>query len=158
VRNHLACYVDDHELRHLKEQAARRKVSLSRYIRECLLGAQPGPYPQTDSRSEHAPVSEALLRETERRIVDQTRTATGEQMHELLCRLGVVVTMLDQFALTMLIHTPEVPEADRKRAATSGERRHRNWRHAVEELLQEMGVAKPGEWNGVSPEPRESQQ
>ena len=46
--------------------------------------------------------------------------------------------MLDQFALTMLINTPEIAESKREQAIVAGERRHRGWQGAVEQLLRDL--------------------
>jgi hypothetical protein len=46
--------------------------------------------------------------------------------------------MLDQFARTMLIHTPEIPHDQQNSAGESGERRHRNWRRMVAEILSDL--------------------
>ena len=53
-------------------------------------------------------------------------------------QLTTLLTMLDQFALSMLSHLPEIPEAQRKTALASGQRRHRGWRAEVEETLKRM--------------------
>lgn len=57
--------------------------------------------------------------------------------------------------LSNLVHTPEVPEANRSDAISSGERRYANWRDAVKEVLDQLG-APPEAWlqNG-RPEVRE---
>ncbi len=49
-----------------------------------------------------------------------------------------LLTMIDQFALSMLSHLPEIPEGQRKQALSSGQRRHRGWRTEVEETLKQM--------------------
>ncbi len=53
-------------------------------------------------------------------------------------RLGILTAMLDQFALTMLINTPEIAESKKEQAIAAGERRHRGWQRAVQQLLMEM--------------------
>ena len=68
----------------------------------------------------------------------------------MLRRLAVVTSMLDQFALTMLVHIPEVAKEQRKSAAASGERRYQNWKRAVDELVRDMGLGEPAELNGAN--------
>ncbi len=51
--------------------------------------------------------------------------------------------MLDQFALTMLINTPEIIEAKKDQAIAAGERRHRGWQRAVEQLLMRAIIPNP---------------
>ena len=58
-------------------------------------------------------------------------------------QLTTLLTMLDQFALSMLIHLPEIPESQRKQAIAAGDRRHRGWRFEVEEILKRMEAAPP---------------
>ncbi len=45
------------------------------------------------------------------------------------------------FALSMLTHLPEIPEAQRERALASGERRHHGWRLEVEDTIKQMESA-----------------
>ena len=71
----------------------------------------------------------------------------------MLRRLAVVLTMLDRFALTMLMHIPEVAKEQRKSAAASGERRYQNWKQAVDELIRDMGLGEPAEPNGANSTP-----
>jgi hypothetical protein len=139
-RSHqVACYVNDEELVQLKAQVAKRGVTLSRYLKERALGAdQPEPCPQTAPSEPQNGAFEALLNESERRIAQQLATITDKGTHELLSRLSLLATMLDQFARTMLIHTPEIPHNQQKSAGESGERRHRNWRRMVAEILSDM--------------------
>ena len=83
---------------------------------------------------------EALLNESERRIAQQVATVTDKSARDVLSRLSLLATMLDQFARTMLIHTPEIPHDQQKSAGESGERRHRNWRRMVAEILSDIDV------------------
>ena len=53
----------------------------------------------------------------------------------------MLLAMLDQFALSMLTHLPEIPEAQRERALASGERRHHGWRLEVEDTIKQMESA-----------------
>jgi hypothetical protein len=133
---------DEHA--HLKEQAAKRHLSLSSHVKDCLLGQhEPQPYTQ-DMTAEKSDV-EILLRQSERRIAELTRAKTGE----VLDQVAVVAAMLDRFALTMLIHTPEIPQEQRKPAAASGERRHQNWRRAVNNIVKDMALNEAAPLNGA---------
>ncbi len=60
--------------------------------------------------------------------------------------------MLDQFALTMLVHIPEVAKEQRKSAAASGVKAAciQNWKRAVDELVRDMGLGEPAELNGAN--------
>jgi hypothetical protein len=141
--------VNDEELAQLKAQVAKRGVTLSRYLKERALGAdQPEPCPQTATSEPQNGAFEALLNESERRIAQQVATVTDKGTHELLSRLSLLATMLDQFARTMLIHTPEIPHDQQKSAGESGERRHRNWRRMVAEILSDMDGADHSEVEG----------
>lgn len=146
-RSHqVACYVNDEELAQLKVQVAERGVTLSRYLKERVLGDdQTKPYPQTGSTDPQNGAFEALLHESERRIAQQAATVTDKGIREVLSRLSLLATMLDQFARTMLIHTPEIPHDQQKSAGESGERRHRNWQRMVAEILSDMDVVDRSE-------------
>ncbi len=140
-RSHqVACYVNDEELAQLKAQVAKRGVTLSRYLKERALGGddQTDPRPQIGTSDSENCALEALLNESERRIAEQVATVTDKGTREVLSRLSLLATMLDQFARTMLIHTPEIPHDQQKSAGESGERRHRNWRRIVAEILSDM--------------------
>jgi Mobilization protein NikA len=139
-RSHqVACYLNDEELAQLKAQVAKSGVTLSRYLKERALGNdQPEPRPQTGTSDPQNGAFEALLNENERRIAQQVAAVTDKSAREVLSRLSLLATMLDQFARTMLIHTPEIPHDRQKSAGESGERRHRNWRRMVAEILSDM--------------------
>ena len=146
-RSHqVACYVNDEELAQLKAQVAKRGVTLSRYLKERALGNdQPEPYPQTVTSDSQNGTFETLLNESERRIAQQVVTVSDKSARDVLSRLSLLATMLDQFARTMLIHTPEIPHDQQKSAGESGERRHRNWRRMVAEIVSDMEGREPSE-------------
>jgi hypothetical protein len=51
----------------------------------------------------------------------------------------------------MLINTPEIAESKKEQAIAAGERRHRGWQRAVQQLLMEMQsevVASDNQANG----------
>jgi hypothetical protein len=137
-RSHqVACYVNDEELAQLKAQVTRRGVTLSRYLKERALdNDQTDPHPQKGSDPPNGEL-EALLNDSERRIAQHIATVSEKRTREILSRLSLLATMLDQFARTMLIHTPEIQHDQQKSAGESGERRHRNWRRVVAEMLSD---------------------
>jgi hypothetical protein len=138
--------VNDEELAQLKAQVTKRGVTLSRYLKERALGTeQNDPYPQIGADEPENPAFETLFNESERRIAQEVATVTDKRTREVLSRLSLLATMLDQFARTMLIHTPEIPHDQQKSAGESGERRHRNWRRMVAEILSDMDVVDHSE-------------
>ena len=139
-RSHqVACYMNDEELAQLKAQVAKHGVTLSRYLKERALGNdQTDPCPQKGISDPPSGEFEALLNDSERRIAQHILTVSDKRTREILSRLSLVTTMLDQFARTMLIHTPEIQHDQQKSAGESGERRHRNWRRVVAEILSDM--------------------
>ena len=136
----LICYVTEQEHACVSAQAAQRRLSLSRYMKECLLGEEQQPRPQVDNENGQVAALEALFRESEHRISQRSAAATGESFREVLSRLSLIATMLDQLARTMLIHTPEIPKDQQERAGASGERRHRNWQRVVADMVKEMDL------------------
>ena len=64
-------------------------------------------------------------------------------------QLTTLLAMIDQFALSMLSHLPEIPEAQRKQALASGQRRRRGLRAEVEETLKRMEEPVPAQKSGA---------
>ena len=153
----VACYLTEPEADALKRGAAACNLSLSRYMRQCLLH-----YQQLMSE-QPALASSAIsihLAETEQRLSRSIDTQSKRitKVHE---RLQILLGMVDRFALTALIHAPEVPAELREVAIASGNRRYRNWRRAVEELLQggeSSALAASDDGNGEEAERDESQE
>jgi hypothetical protein len=144
--HHVACYLKPDEYSQLKEQAAKRRLSVSTYVKGCLLGHHKAQPFKKDAGSRDPSGVSQLSQESERRIAE----LAGAKAGEVLRRLAVVISMLDQFALTMLVHIPEVAKEQRKSAAASGERRYQNWKRAVDELVRDMGLGEPAELNGAN--------
>ena len=83
-------------------------------------------------------LSESKLAATEKKIIDTNRTYIAQAIRPLSKQVTMLLAMLDQFALSMLTHLPEIPEAQRERALASGERRHHGWRLEVEDTIKQM--------------------
>ena len=128
----VACYLTEPEADAMKRAAAACNLSLSRYLRQCLLHYQKlmTEQPGLGSSAVSIPLAETEQR-LSRSIDTQSKRIT--KIHE---RLQILLAMVDRFALTALIHAPEVPAELRQAAIASGNRRYHNWRRAVEELLQ----------------------
>ena len=129
MRKQVSTYVTEEEFKLLHEEAEELGISVSRYIKEKLVssGGRSG-----------AIISDSRLAASEKRVIESLRTAITNTARPLSQQLGTLLTMLDQFALSVLIHTPEIPEEQRKQAIAAGERRHRGWRVEVEEHLKKM--------------------
>ena len=129
MRRQLTAYVSDDDFARLKQEAEDAGLSLSRYIQERLLHS-----------NGHSAVSlsEAKLAATEKKIIDANRTYIAQAVRPLSRQMMMLLTMLDQFALSMLTHLPEIPEAQREQALASGERRHHGWRLEVEDTIRQM--------------------
>ncbi|MGH7878848.1 MAG: hypothetical protein ACREQD_05070 [Candidatus Binataceae bacterium] len=113
----------------MKEEAEEAGLSLSRYIQERLVHS-----------NGHSAVSlsESKLTATEKRIIDANRTYIAQAIRPLTKQVTMLLAMLDQFALSMLTHLPEIPEAQHEQALGSGERRHHGWRLEVEDTIRQM--------------------
>ena len=134
MRRQISTYVTEDEFNQLHLEAAEHGISVSRYIKEKLV--------RSGGRS-GATISDARFAASEKRVIESLRTAITNGVRPLAQQLTTLLTMLDQFALSVLIHTPEIPEAQRKQAIAAGERRHRGWRAEVEEHLKQMEAARP---------------
>ena len=129
MRRQLTAYVSGDDFDRLKEEAEAAGLSLSRYIRERLV--------ESNGRSAVS-LSEANLAATEKKIIDANRTYIAQAIRTLSKQVTMLLAMLDQFALSMLTHLPEIPEAQREQALASGERRHHGWRLEVEDTIKQM--------------------
>jgi hypothetical protein len=132
VRRQITAYLSEDEFVRLRSEADERGITLSRYIKERLF--------QSEGTS-GLTFSDATLRATEKRIVEANRTSAAQNLKPIAQQLTTLLAMLDQFALSMLSHLQEIPEAHRKQALASGVRRHRGWRAEVEETLKQMEPA-----------------
>ncbi len=129
MRRQLTAYLSDDNFARLKEEAEEAGLSLSRLIQERLV------YSNGHSGGG---VSDSTLAAAERRIISANRTHVDQAVRPLREQLAMLLTMLDQFALSMLTHMPEIPEGKREQALASGERRHHGWRLEVEETIQQL--------------------
>jgi hypothetical protein len=75
---------------------------------------------------------------TEERLIENLSKAVGTRADVVAERLRTLIVMLDQFALNMLISTPEIGESKKEQALAAGERRHHGWRRAVQARLDEQ--------------------
>jgi len=153
----VACYLTDPEADALKRAAAACNLSLSRYLRQSLLHYQKLMSEQPALASSAISIH---LAETEQRLSRSIDTQSKRitKVHE---RLQILLGMVDRFALTALIHAPEVPAELRAAAIASGNRRYHNWRRAVEELLQggePSALAASDDGDGEEAERDESQE
>jgi hypothetical protein len=130
MRPRVVVYLAAEELAQLRREAARRRLSLSRYTKERLtlqdqgtaLALHDGAFPM---------LSEKRLAEIVRGAVMGDGRPVAEQLRTLM-------VMLDQFVLSALSRLPEIPEAQKKQALAAGERRHRDWQHEVEDILRQL--------------------
>jgi len=132
VRNNareVSCYLSIEEATHFREVASANKVSLSRYLRQCLLD-----YERLSTNGSRAP-SDFVLIEMERRL-GRSIEVQGKRLNSIYHELHVLFAMLDRLAFVSLVHLPEIPAELRESALTAGTRLYNNWRHAVMELTE----------------------
>ncbi len=125
----VSCYLSTEEAAHFREVASANKVSLSRYIRQCLLD-----YERLIDNGSRAPNGFALV-EMEQRLA-RSIEAQSRRVNSLYHELHVLFAMLDRLAFISLVHLPEIPAELRENALTAGSRLYSNWRHAVMELTE----------------------
>jgi len=159
VRQRVTFYVTEDQLGYLQRQAARRRLSLSSYVAECVLEYhQQTPATGENSRAPSPPF-DVLLRESEQRVAAQVAKSTTSKALQLGKQLTTLTAMLDRFVLSALVHAPEIPPDLHARAIESGERRYAKWRDAVSELLDKIDTPHPppennGHTQDVQEEPR----
>lgn len=132
MRRQVTAYLSEEEFVRLRDEADERGVTLSRYIKERLFQSDGGG---------GLTFSDAQLAAAEKRIIEAGRASAIQSQKPIAQQLTTLLAMLDQFALSVLSHLPEIPEAQRKSALASGARRHRGWRAEVEETLKQMEPA-----------------
>ena len=135
MKRHVAVYLENDELARFQREADRRRISLSRYLKERL--TEP---PAGGDQIEAAALMHPPLATNEKALEKTVRAAVARELKPVVEHLDLLAAMLDQFALSMLIHTAEIPEAQKKQAIASGKRRHQGWRTEVEEVLKETGL------------------
>jgi alkanesulfonate monooxygenase SsuD/methylene tetrahydromethanopterin reductase-like flavin-dependent oxidoreductase (luciferase family) len=131
MRPRVVVYVTAEELTQLRREAARRRLSLSRYMKERLTPLQNEGATSTLHDSAVPMLSEKRLAEIVRGAVIGDGRPVAEQLRTL-------IVMLDQFVLSAFSHLPEIPEAQKKQAQAMGGRRHRDWQHEVEDILRQL--------------------
>jgi hypothetical protein len=141
MRRQLTAYLSEEEFHRLRDEADERGITLSRYVKERLFQTEGGGA---------LTFSDATLAATEKRIVQVIRTTSGEALKPVARQLTTLLAMIDQFALSVLSHLAEIPEAQRKAALASGARRHRGWRAEIEETLKRMEEPAAAPRNGAS--------
>ncbi len=113
----LTVYVTDDELAQFRREAARRRLSLSRYLKERFLPIE----------LDRAPDGPALGPDMEKRLADAVRRAADAHSGKLLDQISTLIVMVDQLA-----------------ARTLGEARHQDWQQQVEALVRELrGAGEP---------------
>ena len=111
MRPKLTVYVTDGELAQFKSEAARRRLSLSRYMKERFL-----PIEMDRGLGDFA-----LGPKIEKGLADAVRRSADAHGRKLRDQISTIVVMVDQLAMLTL-----------------GEARHRDWQKQVEALLQEL--------------------
>jgi hypothetical protein len=132
VRNNareVSCYLSIEEAAHFREAASSNKISLSRYLRQCLLD-----YERLSTNGNREPNGFALV-EMGQRLARSIEVQSG-RVNSLYHELHVLFAMLDRLAFVSLVHLPEIPAELREGALTAGTRLYNNWRHAVMELTE----------------------
>jgi hypothetical protein len=116
-------YVTADELARIRQEAARRRISLSRYAKERLT-------PSIQDEDDRGGAAE--------RLAGSMRKTLTERTDGLADYLRTLIVMLDQLVRSTLTHLPEISEAQKERVLVSGERRYRDWQQEVEGLLRRM--------------------
>jgi hypothetical protein len=133
VKPKVTVYVSAEELAELKKEAARRRVSVSRYAKERL------DFAQDKAKADAVIVNgDGLSAAAEQRLADGIRKALAARADDLADNLRTVMVMLDQLVRSTLTHLPEIPAAQHKERFAAGERRHREWQGQVADLLRQM--------------------
>src|SRR5260370_1171383 len=122
----LTIYVTDAELAQFRREAERRRLSLSRYLKERFL---PTEFERTGDGA-------ALGPETEKRLADAVRRAADAHSRKMLDQISTLIVMVDQLAGGPVWHVSVWPPS----------------RARAEALLSRIGEGVLFEEPGVRPE------
>lgn len=125
----VSCYLSIEEADRFRDAASANKVSLSRYLRQCLLDHE-----RLSDEGSRAPNGFALV-EMEERLA-RSIEVQSQRLNSLYHELHVLFAMVDRLAFVSLVHLPEIPAELRESALTAGTRLYNNWRNAVMELTE----------------------
>ena len=125
----VSCYLSIEEAARFRDAASVSKVSLSRYLRQCLLDYE--RLIENGSRTANGFAEVEMEERLARSIEVQSR-----RLNSLYHELHVLFAMVDRLAFVSLVHLPEIPAELRETALTAGTRLYNNWRHAVMELTE----------------------
>ena len=98
----VSCYLSIEEADRFREAASANKVSLSRYLRQCLLD-----YERLSDDGSRAPNGFALVEMEERLALNIE--LQSRQVNSLCSELHVLFAMIDRLAFVSLVHLPEIP-------------------------------------------------
>ncbi len=125
----VSCYLSIEEAARFKDAASASKISLSRYLRQCLLD-----YERLSDNDTRAPSVFALI-EMEQRLA-RSIEVQSRRVNSLYHELHLLFAMVDRLAFVSLVHLPEIPTELRESTLTAGIRLYNNWRSAVMELTE----------------------
>ncbi len=125
----VSCYLSIEEADRFRDAASANKVSLSRYLRQCLLDHE-----RLSDEGSRAPNGFALV-EMEERLA-RSIEVQSQRLNSLYHELHVLFAMVDRLAFVSLVHLPEIPAELRESALTAGTRLYNNGRNAVMELTE----------------------
>ncbi len=130
MRPRVVVYVSADELAQMRREAARRRVSLSRYAKERLT-----PSPEAGGAALNgggsAPGAEQRRDDGLHKLIVERAEGLGDNLRTL-------IVMLDQLVLSTLTHLPEIPLAQQAERLTAGARRHASWRQEAARLIEQM--------------------
>lgn len=139
MRQPIRTHLDTDDQARLDREAAARGISVSQCIRDCLreyfaLRAEVATALDAPAQGRQGEASErfihTLLARMEGRVV-ASLDACVDAVGRIRADVQVVHAMLDRLVFLYLVHTPEVPAAQRDAALGSGTRRHASWRQAA---------------------------
>jgi hypothetical protein len=150
----VSCYLTQAEARELREEAAARHLSLSRYLRQCLLHYR-AITAGADGGMRQLSIA---LADIEARLARSVETQS-KRISALHRDVQILLAMLDRLAFILSVHTPEVPDELRNAALAAGERLYNNWRSAVIEMTETgASIETLNHVNGTAGEPAEREE
>lgn len=150
----VSCYLTQAEARELREEAAARHLSLSRYLRQCLLHYR-AITAGADGGMRQLSIA---LSDIEARLARSVETQS-KRISALYREQQVLLAMIDRLAFILSVHAPEVPDELRSAALAAGARLYNHWRGAVMEMTEGgASLDSLSHVNGAAAQPAEREE
>lgn len=142
MRRPVYSHLDLADYRQLRHEAAARGISLTACIADCLREyfAFRAEMATTTTPQGHNPGHTGLIHSLFARVEERLAATLDAYAADRSDEFRRIETMLDRLVVLYLVHAPEVPREIHGAAVASANRRYRNYRQAVSDLIAKGGI------------------